>query len=521
MFFLCFLTVLSSLGLCAAPLKILNVGNGSDPQDIDPQLVTGLTESRLILSLLEGLVIQDPQGKVAPGVAERWEISPDGLVYTFHLRADARWSDGTAVTARDFLRSYQRLLSPALGAEDAYFLYPVVGAADYHAGTITDFARTGFKVIDDRTLQITLRQRTYYFLSVLTFPQCGPVPMHVIEKLGAGDRRGNAWSRAENFVGNGAFTLKSWKSGQKLSVVRSATYWDRANVKLDGIDFYAVDSNDTEERMFRTGQLHLTYTLPVSKIANYERASNPALRIDPFAGLYFYVFNVKRAPFDDVRVRRALSLAIDRELLIKRVFQAGQTAAYQTVPPGLDGYHSHAMFKADVGEARRLLAEAGYPDGKKFPVSELLFNTSENHRLVAEAIQQMWRKNLGVEITLTNQEWKVYLDATKTHHFQIARAGWSSTNPHAHLEIWETGNPNNLADWGNPDYDRLLREALAAPTDETREALYVKMEQLLADEMPIIPISFVTFARLVSPKVLGFRTALNDLFPWKYVDLAP
>ena len=510
------------LHAAGAPPKILQVGLGVDPQEIDPHLALGIPESRLLRTLSEGLVRTDTDMKIVPALAKSWDISGDGLRYTFHLRPEARWSHGRPLTAHDFVRSYQRVLTPALGAQYVANFYAIMGAEDYNRGKLTDFGHVGVKALDDHTLELRLRYPATFILYFLTTMAFRPVPLDVIAKHGPPTEPGNRWTRPENFVGNGPFVLKSWQSGQKIVVARSPNYWDRAKVKLDEIHFHLVDNPNVEERMFRTGQLHLTNTVPLSKITSYRRDFPAALRLDPFGGTYYFPMNVRRAPFNDVRVRRAFALAVDREQLVQKVTLGGEIPAYHAVPPGLLGYVSTATFKADLATARQLLADAGYPGGKGLPPVELLYNTSENHRVIAEALQQMWRRNLGVNVTLANQEWKVYLDVlTKTRNYQIARAGWVSAEPHLHLERWATGHHDNFAQWSNAEYDRLVQAALAAPTTAARYQSYQRMEQILNDEMPFIPIYFYTLPRLVSPKVVGYRTNLDDTFPWQDVDLKP
>jgi oligopeptide transport system substrate-binding protein len=513
----------SATGTAAPARKILRYGNGAEPQDIDPHIVTGVPEHRLIITFSEGLVSEDPQMNVIPGVAEKWEISPDGLVYTFHFRADAKWSNGDPVTAQDFVQSYQRALTPALGCEYSYMLWLVVGAQDYLEKKIADFAQTGFKALDARTLQLTLRQPAPFLLHAMNHYAWYPVHIATVKKFGGMDRRSTVWTRPENFVGNGPYVLKEWKPNQIIVATRSPTYWDREHVKIDEIDFYPVELADTEERMFRTGQLDITNEVPLTKVAVYRREQPNSLRVDPWNGLYYYRFNVKRKPFDDVRVRRALALSIDRESLVKNVTLADEQPAYNFVPQGLLGFKSNHTFKADLAEARRLLTEAGYPDGKGFPPVELLYNTLEKHRVIAEALQQMWRKNLGVEITLYNQEWKVYIDAQHSRNYQFQRAGWIAdyVDPHVFFDIWETGGGNNDTNWGSPEYDHLLHSALSAPNDAARYAIYQQMEKILIDEMPVMPIFYYTRARLVNPRVKGFFTTPVDNYPWKYADLAP
>ncbi len=511
-------------GSDSTPRKVLHYGNGAEPQDIDPAIVTGTPEYRLLQTFSEGLVSEDPDMNIIPGAAERWEISSDGLTYTFHLRADGKWSNGEAVTAQDFVDSFHRVLTPVLGCQYAYMLFNhVQGAKAYYDGKTTDFSTVGFAAPDSHTLVIRLTQPAPFFLHALNHYAWYPVPIAIVKKFGGLTQRSTAWTRPENFVGNGPYVLKKWIPNQIIVAERSPTYWDRASVKIDEIDFYPVELADTEERMFRTGQLDITNEVPLTKLAVYRREHPESVRVDPYDGVYFYRFNVLRKPFDDVRVRRALALSVDRESLVKNVTLADETPSYNFVPPNLLGYRSEHTFKADIAEARRLLAEAGYPDGKGFPHVELLYNTLEKHKIIAEALQQMWRKNLGVDITLVNEEWKVYIDDQHSKNFQFQRAGWIAdyVDPHVFFDLWETGGGNNDSNWGNPDYDRLLHSSLSAPNNAARYAIYQQMEKILIDEMPVIPLFNYTRARLISPRVKGFYSTPLDNYPWKYADLVP
>jgi len=504
-------------------LKILHFGNGAEPQDIDPATVTGVVEHRILKSLMEGLVSEDPDLNLVPGVAQTWEVSSDGLVYTFHLNPEAKWSNGDTVTAHDFVGSYRRMLTPGIAAEYAYMLFKVVGAEDYLNGDIEDFGQTGFQALDTQTLELTLHQRTPFLLHAMNHYAWYPVPIRVVDQFGGLDRRGTRWTRPENFVGNGAFRLKSWQPGRKLVVERSPTYWDHAIVQLDEIHFHPIESIETEERMFRTGQLHITNEVPLSKLNTYLTEKPESIRIDPYHGVYYYRFNTTRAPFDDVRVRQAFAYAIDRTAIVVNITLANESPAYHMVPPEILDYESEHRFTMDIAKAKRLLAEAGYPDGAGFPSTELLYNTSEKHRTVAEAIQQMWRVNLGVTIGLYNQEWKVYLEAQDNLDFQIARAGWVAdyVDPHVFLDLWKTGGGNNDTGWGSDKFDRLLARALDAPTDAERFSTYNQMEKILIDEMPVMPIYHYTNSKLISPAVLHYKITPLDNFPWKLVDLAP
>jgi len=507
----------------AAKPKIFNYGNGAEPQDLDPQSVNGEPEHRIFEALFEGLVTEDPKDlHPVPGQAESWEISPDGLVYTFHLRANLKWSNGSPLTANDFVRSYRRMLAPAFGAEYSYLLWSVRGAEEFNKGRLTDFSQVGFAAPDDRTLRVTLKTPVPFLLNIIASHYAWkPVPLDVIAQYGPVEERRSPWTRAGRLVGNGPFMLKTWNPGQKIVVVRNPYYWDAATVKLDEIHFYPTDDIATEERMFRTGQLHRTRELPPAKIDTYRRDFPESLHIEPFLAVSYYYFNVQREPFTDKRVRRALAMAIDRESIVKNVMRGGQTPAYALSYPGTAGYVPRAKLQGGIEEARRLLAEAGYPEGRGFPTVELIYNSSDNNRLLAEAIQQMLRKNLGIEIQLVNQEWKVYRDSLRTHNFTLGRAGWVAdyVDPHVFLEIWASDNGNNDGQYSNPEYDRLLRAAIAAKTREERYEIYQQMDAILMEDCPMLPIYHYTRVYALSPKVKGWYPTLLDNHPFKYIDI--
>ncbi|MEI6465519.1 MAG: peptide ABC transporter substrate-binding protein [Verrucomicrobiota bacterium] len=502
--------------------QIWHVGNGSEPQDLDPQAITGVPEHKLMMALFEGLATEDPQDlHPVPGLAESWDISTDGKVYTFHLRRNGQWSDGSPLTADDCLQSYKRMITPEFASEYAYLIYDyVVGAKEYYDRKLTDFAQVGFKVIDEHTLQVTLKNPAPYLMGIIASHYAWtPVPVKVIAKYGPIDRKRTGWTRLGRLVSSGPFQLKEWAPNQKIVVSRNPHYWDAANVKLDEIHFYAVEDNATEERMFRTGQLHKTNTMPSAKIDVYRRDLPESLRIEPYLGVYFYRCNVNRPPLNDKRVRKALALAIDRESIVQKVSRGGQTPAYAVSYPGTSGYMPRAKLTGTIEDAKRLLAEAGFPGGKGFPKVELLYNTSESHRAIAEAIQQMWKRNLNIDITLFNQEWKVYLDSQHTTNFTLQRSGWVAdyVDPHVFLEIWVSGNGNNDTNWKNPAYDALFQQALAAKSVEARYALYQQMDEILVDECPVIPIYHYTSVYALSPKVKGYYPTLLDNHPYKYI----
>jgi oligopeptide transport system substrate-binding protein len=501
---------------------VVRLGNGDEPQDLDPQLITGEPEYRILMSLFEGLAAMDPKDlHPVPGLAESWDITPDGLIYTFHLRANLQWSNGDPLTAADFVQSYQRMLTPAFGSEYAYLLYNFVqGAEDYFHGKITDFSQVGFRAVDERTLRITLKQPCSFLIKIIANHWAwDALPVKVIARFGPLDQRGSGWTRPGNLVGDGPFVLKEWRPQQKIVVARNPHYWDAANVKSDTIEFYPTQDLVTEERMFRGGQLDATYQLPPDKIAVYRRQYPADLMVQPGLMVEYYECNVAQPPLNDPRVRRALALAFDRESIVRHVTRGGEQPAYALSYPGTAGYAPRAALVPNVAEAQRLLAEAGYPGGKGFPPLEMLYNTQLSHQQVAEAVQEMWRKNLGIEIQLHNEEWKVYEDAVQTHHYQIARAAWGADyiDPNAFLEIWETGNGNNFTGWSNPEYDRLFHSALTDQNEAKRYETYQKMDAILMDECPILPIYYWTRVYALSPKLRGWWPTLLDLHPWKYV----
>jgi len=503
--------------------KVLNVGNGAEPQDLDPQVTTGVTEHHVLMALFEGLVAEHPSGEgIAPGVAGSWETSADQLTWTFHLRANAKWSNGDAVTAQDFLRSYQRILTPAFAAEYSYQLYVVEGAEDFNKGKLTDFTKTGFAAVDDHTLVLRLVQPVPYLLHALRHTSWFPVHLPTIEKFGPPDRKGSAWTRAGNLVGNGPFILTKWLPNQAITVERSPTYWNAAAVKLDSIIFHPVEDTNTEERMFRSGQLDVTQTIPADKIDAYRRDHPELLRVDPFYGTYYYNLNLTRPPLNDVRVRRALALALDREAMVKTILRAGQEPAYHFTPP-YAGYTPGAKLTGGLAEARRLLAEAGYPEGKGLRRLEILYNTSATHKAVAEAIQQMWQTGLGVEVALRNEEWKVYLDSKDNLAYDICRAGWIGDfpDPHGFLEVFMTGGGNNDTGYTNPDYDRLLKSALGMPDQTARMDVYRQLDSMLTRDIPEIPLYFYKRVHLLSPRVKNWVPNIIDNRGWQYLDLQP
>lgn len=503
---------------------ILLLSNGTEPEDLDPHLVTGVPEHNIISALIEGLVSEDPKDlHPIPGIAERWEISEDGKKYTFFLRPDALWSNGEPVTAHDFHKSFERMLTPSMGSEYAYMLYSMKNAEAFNTSKIKDFSKVGSRVVDQRVLEITLENATPYFLSLINHYTWYPVHIPTVEKHGPISQRGNKWTKPGNFVGNGPFKLKEWRLNDVVIVEKNPTYWDADSVKLNEIHFYAIDQANTEERSFRAGQLHNIYTMPLGKIDRYKRDYPDLIKIEPYAGTYFYRINVTKPPTNNPLVRRALAMAIDREAIVKSVTRGGQLAGNFFTPPGTGGYTSRAHIPSDVEKARNLLAEAGYPNGENFPKLEILYNTSEGHRRIAEAIQEMWKKSLNIDITLVNQEWKVFLAAQRQIDYQICRAGWIGdyVDPNTFLDMWTSWSQQNQTGWSSEEYDGLIREASRTQNMKARLELFQEAEAILMDEVPIIPIYIYTRVYALHPSVKGWFANILDHHPYKSIWLDP
>ena len=490
----------------AAPTQILRISQRNEPADLDPQLAALPDEFFVLRAINEGLVTPAPDGHgVLPGVAERWETSADGLRWTFHLRVNARWSNGDAVTAHDFVYSFRRVLTPTLAAPKAQLFFPLKNAAAYYRGELHDFAQVGVAAFDDRTLVLTLEHATPHLLALAASPPWLPVHPATVEKFGGGTQRGTAWTRPENSVGNGPFTLRAWRPNREITVVKSATYWDAAHVRLAGIRFIAMDNGDAEERAFRAGQLDVTLAVPAPKLPFYEKAQPAVLRRVSLAETRYLAVNTQRAPLNDPRVRRALALVIDRAALTEKVQMGGQQPALNYLPPGLGGYESAAKISGTPAEARELLAAAGFPDGRGFPKLEL---STWVNTPVLEAIQQMWKQELNIVITLAQREGKVHLAALGSGNCDLGfmPAIPDYNDPASLLGELTTGTAGNYPHWSNADYDRLVAEAGHTTDPASRTALYREAEAILLAELPVIPLYFNTQNFLLSPRVRGWQT---------------
>ena len=495
------------------------IGIGSEPAALDPHIATGVTEHYVLISLFEGLTTVHPKTlAIEPGVARSWDISDDGLRYTFHLDPDASWSNGDPLTAEDFLFSYERILTPAMGAPYAYMLYCIKNAEAFNRGEIEDFSKVGLSSPDPHTLVIDLEAPTPYLLSLPSHFTWFPLHKATVLQHGSMTDRISKWTKPGNFVGNGPFALKTWRLNHSIEVERNPYYNAAESVRLNKIHFLPVGV-DAEERAFRADQLHITSTVPIPRIDWYRANAPDSMRFDTYLGIYYYLVNTDRGALKDPRVRKALAYSIDRDSLTEHVLKAGQQPAYHFTPPNTGGYTAKVELPYDPDLARELLAEAGFPGGAGFPTFELLFNTSESHRTVAVAIQQMWKEELGIDVSLYNQEWKVYLATRRARNFDIVRAAWIGdyVDPNTFLSLLTSDNGNNHSNWGSQEFDQLIKRAAFEQNPEDRMALFQKAEAILMEEMPVIPIYFYVRSTLIDEAVKGWHPNILDYHPYQDV----
>ncbi len=503
--------------------KILLITVGSEPRTLDPQAAQGVTEHHIIMAMIEGLVAPsiDDQSKVVPGMADRWQHNEDYSVWTFHIGEDRKWSNGDPVTAQDFVFSYKRMLTASFGAQYSDNLFILKGAEDYYRGKITDFNQVGVKALDAHTLRIELVGPTPYLLSLVQHDSWLPVNPKAILSFGNIDTRDSKWTRAKNYIANGPFKMKSWRPNDVIEVVRNPLYWDAANVKLNGINFYSIENMNTQERAFQAGQLHKTDQIPLDKVPYYRRTRPELIRIDPYEGVYFYRINIARKPLDNSKIRLALNLAVDRDAIVKNILREDQKPATGYTPPGMGEYQPLDKMHYDPERARQLLAEAGYPNGKGFPKFTIHFNTMESHRAIAEAIQQMWKEELNIDVGLENQEWKVYLDTQNNKSYELSRSAWIGDfmDPVTFLSMWTTGNGNNNTNWGNPKFDAFIEQAARTGDPKVRLEILHQAEDLFLSESPVVLVYWYTNAYLLQPSVQNWNPLVLGNHNYKYIDL--
>jgi oligopeptide transport system substrate-binding protein len=481
--------------------------NGAEPETLDPALITGQPEGRIVNALFEGLLRFDRFGVAGPGVASSWEISPDHCGYTFHLRPEARWSDGKQITAVDFVDSWRRTLDPATASAYSYQLFSVKGAEEFAnspVGKTPDFSSVGVKALDENTLQVTLRQPTPYFLDLCAFPTLFPVRTDLIAKYG------DDWVKPGKLVGNGSFLLEDWKINDAIHLKRNPLYWDTKNVPLRTVEVLPISQANVAYNFYAARQANLIMDKGLAPPSLLDALkTRPDFHAAPFLGTFFLRFNCAKGPFTDIRVRKAFAMAVDRKRITSKITRAGESEALSFVPPGIPGYEAPKGLPEDSQAARRLLAEAGYPGGKGFPLTTYLYSEGELNEGVAVELQSMWKEQLGVTVQLARQEWKVYLNSLGSLDFGIARSSWVGDypDPNTFLDLFLSESGNNRTGWKNVAYDQMIHDAAQAAADTDPKKRFEIMrraeEFLVREEAPISPLFFYVGIQLYDGNHLG------------------
>ena len=499
----------------------LRVGNVGEPETLDPHHVAGTWENRIVGDMLIGLTTEAADGTATPGAAERWTISNDGITYTFKLR-EHNWSDGTPVTAGDFVFALRRILAPETAAKYASLLYPIKNAKALNAAEMHGMENLGVRALDDRTLEITLEAPTPYFIEQLTHYTACPVPEHVVRQYGA------HWIKPQNMVVNGPYKLREWVPNAHVTLDKNPAFYDADNVSIDTVIFYPTEDRGALQKRFRAGEVDMARDFASEQIDWLRKNLAQETKIAPYLGIYYYTINNNRPPLDDVRVRQALSMVIDREIITDKVLKTGELPAYSFVPPGTANYGepSYVTWKSTdmaerVEQAKALLAEAGYGTDKPLAIT-LSYNTSENHKRIAVAVAAMWKKALGVKTELHNREVKVHYDRLEQNDFDIARAGWIAdyNDPQNFLFLMETSSDTlNYARYSNSEFDALMTQASRTVDLDERAALLAKAETIAMRDQPVIPIYYYVSKNLISQRVQGVVPNTKDIYRTRFLSL--
>jgi peptide/nickel transport system substrate-binding protein/oligopeptide transport system substrate-binding protein len=508
----------------APPKMVWHRGELGDPGSLDPHKATTLIESNILDELLEGLVTLDAQGEIIPGTAVSWTVDPGGTIYDFKIRGDAKWSNGDKVVPDDFVFAFRRLMAPRTGAPYANILYTLKNAERINKGELPVEA-LAVRALDESTLEIALEQPAPYFISQLAHMTAKPLHRKSIEAFGSD------FVRPAHMMTNGPFMLKEFTPNDRLVLVKNPYYYDAAHVALDAEIFYSLEDRAAALRRFMAGEIQSYDDVPVEQIGFVRSHLAEAFKVTPNLGSYFYAFDTRHKPFDDRKVRQALSMAIDREFLAERIWGGTMDPGYSFVPPGIESYGAPATvtwknidpFERE-DEAKRLLAEAGFgPGGQKLEV-EIRFNNSENHRATAVAIADMW-KALGVETRLlATDATSHYAFLREKPAFDIARSGWFADYPDAQNFLFLGQSDNqalNAASFTNKSYDRLMHEAQVEGSPERRRAILHEAEALLLGEQPYLVLLTYRSRNLVSPKLKGFEANVLDNHPGRYISISP
>jgi oligopeptide transport system substrate-binding protein len=503
--------------------SVLHRGLPSDPESVDPHKARSTQAGDVLRDIGEGLLGYSATGELLPGVAESWEISDEGLTYTFRIRENARWSNGDPLTAGDFVFSLRRLVDPATAAFYASSIAVVDNAEAIIAGELSP-EELGVEAVDDRTLVIRLRQPTPYLLSLLTFPSTFPV------HAGSIAAHGEEFTRPGNLLSNGAYKLDAWTPGSVLSLSRNEHYWNDAATAIDEVRHHVLTQGVTELNRYRAGELHMTSTVPPDNFAQVREEYGDQLRVAPYLGVYYYGFNLTKPPFkDNPGLREALSMAIDRDVLVEKITGRGEAPAYSWVPPGVDNYEPRRLAFADMTQdernarARRLVAEAGYGPDNPLQI-ELRYNTSDEHRRIALAVQAMWKEVLGVETTLINEEFQVLLaNMREAEVTQVFRTSWIGdyNDAHTFLSIVESDNASNMPRYANEEFDAVMDQAARQLNLKWRRVHLEEAERVFLADYAVIPLYFFVSKHLVSPQIRGWGDNVLDYHYSQHLSLAP
>ncbi len=517
------LIALSILGCQPSrPPADLVILNGAEPESLDPVIMTGQADLRIGGSLFEGLTRFDPvEGNPIPGLAERWELSDDGRVYRFHLRPEAVWSTGEPIVAEDVVFSWHRALDPATGSEYAGILFYVDQAEAYHTGQILDPDQIGVRAVGPHLLEVRLRDPTPFFLDLCAFPTLAVVPRHAIA------RHGDRWLLEPPVPVSGAYQLEAWCVNDRIRLRRNPRYWDAAQTRSEVVDLLPCISASTALSLYETRAVDVVWDKNLVPVDLLDLLlDRPDFHSYPVLGTYFLRFNVTRPPFDDVRVRQALAMTIDKPRIVTKITRGGERAASSYTPPNIGGYHNPEGLAYQPERARQLLAEAGYPGGTGFPRVQYLFDTTSRlQEQIGVELQVMWQRELGVQVGLRKLEWKTYLVAQGELDYDLCRSSWIGdyNDPNTFLDMFMSNNGNNRTGWVEPRYDHLLRQANAQLDPTRREQLLQQAETLLVREaVPIVPIYYYSGLTYYDPnRIEGIHPNVRDEHPLRVIARKP
>jgi len=507
-------------GIELAKEQVFRKNNGAEPGTLDPHRAEGVPASNILRDLFEGLVVELPNGEYIPGVAESWTVSEDSKRYVFKIRKNAKWSNGDAFTAYDYVYSFKRSVDPKTLSNYSSMLYPIKNARAIVMGEASP-EQLGVYSEDENTLVVELEKPTPYFLSLLTHSTTYPVHRESIEKLG------KFFTRPGNLVSNGAFKLEEWRVQSHIKIIKNEQYWDNENTTLEATYYYSLDDANSALKRYRANELDFTDTIPLEQLTLIKNRMADEYRVAPYFGSYYYGFNNTKAPFkNNPKLRTALNMAIDRDILVNIVIGAGQIPAYSFVPPvktfqPIEPEWSTWSKEKREAEALRLYQEAGYSKDKPLEV-EILYNTSENHKKVALAVAAMWKQALGAKTILRNQEWKVFLDTRRMQNeTQIFRGGWIGDydDPYTFSQMLHAENEMNHPGYNSKEYNRLVDLAATKNAGEDRLNDLRAAERVLTKDLPIIPLYFYVSQHMIKPWVIGLEDNVMDHHYSKYVKI--